>query len=94
MVEILKEFSEKNLKEDVYSMVNVRRSAIWEDSSRHMERKRFGAILSVRFAGEEGIDAGGPCREYFRLVMKALSESPIFEGPQTSRVLLVNSAGL
>ncbi|KXJ16273.1 G2/M phase-specific E3 ubiquitin-protein ligase [Exaiptasia diaphana] len=49
------------------------------------------AKVSVRFADEEGIDVGGPSREFFRLLMKDINErSGIFQGEEYKRVLAIN----
>ncbi|XP_028513979.1 G2/M phase-specific E3 ubiquitin-protein ligase [Exaiptasia diaphana] len=72
---------------------NVARTAILEDSIRNILRKCFDirAKVSVRFADEEGIDVGGPSREFFRLLMKDINErSGIFQGEEYKRVLAIN----
>lgn len=42
---------------------------------------------------EDGIDTGGPKREFLSLLMKTLSARPIFDGPAESRYLVYNSNG-
>ena len=57
------------------------------------------AVISVKFAdshgGSEGaVDAGGPRREYLRLVVKAVNEkSGIFCGSDEQRVIFPNAKG-
>ncbi|XP_046863143.1 uncharacterized protein LOC124456876 [Xenia sp. Carnegie-2017] len=57
------------------------------------------AAVSIKFAdshgGNEGaVDAGGPCREYFRLLLRAVNlEAGIFCGPEDNRVLFKNATG-
>ncbi|XP_052694514.1 G2/M phase-specific E3 ubiquitin-protein ligase-like [Crassostrea angulata] len=46
--------------------------------------------LFVRFAGEKGIDDGGPSREFMRIIIQAVSESSIFEGESRRKMLLQN----
>ena len=85
------------------SLVNVRRSAILEDSCRHIGRKKFNpcARISVRFANDDGYSEGavstapgGPCREFLRLLMKCVNEdSGIFAALVHSRTLYPNSSG-
>ena len=83
------------------SLVNVRRSAILEDSCRHIGRKKFNpcARISVHFADDDGysegaVDAGGPCREFLHLLMKCVNEdSGIFAALVHSRTLYPNSSG-
>ncbi|KAF3859024.1 hypothetical protein F7725_021423, partial [Dissostichus mawsoni] len=43
---------------------------------------------------EEGIDAGGPRREFLTLLMSFLQSRPIFEGPPQSRYLVYNAAAI
>lgn len=43
---------------------------------------------------EEGIDNGGPKREFLTLLMSQLQSRPIFEGPPESRYLVYNATGL
>lgn len=42
---------------------------------------------------EEGVDTGGPKREFLSLLMKELNKRPIFDGPVESRYLVYNSTG-
>ena len=42
---------------------------------------------------EEGIDTGGPKREFLSLLMKRLNKRPIFDGPAERRYLVYNSTG-
>lgn len=42
---------------------------------------------------EEGLDTGGPKREFLSLLMKELNKRPIFDGPVESRYLVYNSTG-
>ena len=83
------------------SVINVRRTHIWEDSCRHLCRKKFqpNANVSIKVADDDGssegaIDAGGPRREYLRLLVRAVNiHSGIFCGPQERRVLFPNATG-
>lgn len=49
---------------------------------RAIERKTFSFFkpVIVPFAGEEAVDAGGPKREFFRLLMSCIRESAAFSG--------------
>uniref|UniRef100_A0AAY5L189 HECT domain-containing protein n=3 Tax=Esox lucius TaxID=8010 RepID=A0AAY5L189_ESOLU len=40
---------------------------------------------------EEGIDTGGPRREFLTLLMKHLKDQPIFDGPEGHRFLVYNA---
>ena len=84
------------------SFINVRRKHVWEDASRHLLRKKFDpkAIISVKFADDDGnsegaIDAGGPRREFLRLLIKAANEhAGLFYGKLDQRVLFPNAIGM
>ena len=43
---------------------------------------------------ETAVDAGGPTREFFRLLTRAVMHSNIFEGEEAARILSRNDAGL
>ncbi|XP_033994345.1 G2/M phase-specific E3 ubiquitin-protein ligase-like [Trematomus bernacchii] len=81
------------------SRFNITRSNVWDGAVRGFRRSTFceKSDLLVRFtddAGsvEEGIDAGGPRREFLTLLMSFLQSRPIFEGPPQSRYLVYNAA--
>lgn len=98
--DILQELQDTTARrsENETSFINVRRSAIWDDTLRQLNRKKFNpaAKISVRFADDDGssegaVDAGGPCREFLRLLIKAVNEhSNVFAGPERNRVLNAN----
>ena len=64
------------------NMVNVTRDCVLEGAVTAFSRQRFNpcAKLDVHFSGESAIDAGGPSREFFRLVLGELARSPLFWG--------------
>lgn len=70
-------------------MVNVDRNNILDGARRGFTRKKFRAEckLSIKFSGEYGIDEGGPSREFMRLALKAIHESPIFEGEENAKII-------
>lgn len=79
--------------EDGFQMIRVRRKHIWEDSLRAFKKQSFSCKkpLKVHFIGEEAEDAGGPKREYLRLLMRALEEkSGILEGLDNHKVFTSN----
>ncbi|XP_034078711.1 G2/M phase-specific E3 ubiquitin-protein ligase-like [Gymnodraco acuticeps] len=43
---------------------------------------------------EEGIDLGGPRREYLRLLMETIARSPMFEGKENCKSLALDSTAL
>ena len=48
------------------------------------------ASLDVKFAGEEGVDDGGPMREFLRLASIAVQNLKIFGGEETNRMLVLD----
>lgn len=82
------------------SRFNICRSDIWDGAVRGFKRGTFSEMkdLLVKFSDdegrvEEGIDTGGPKREFLSLLMKSLNERSIFDGPAESRYLVYNSTG-
>ena len=49
--------------------------------------------LFVRFTSEEAIDTGGPMREFMRLMMLAVRDSVVFEGPLDAKSLALDQNG-
>jgi E3 ubiquitin-protein ligase HUWE1 len=56
--------------------INVRRAKVFEDSfqsiSRLKDRDLKYGKLNIRFSGEEGVDAGGVTREWFRILAREI----------------------
>lgn len=74
--------------------ITVRRKHIWYDTKRFMKRRSFKCQigLDVHFLGEDGQDAGGPLREYFRLLWKDIAaDGSVVEGPEERRHLRHNT---
>ncbi|XP_035982736.1 G2/M phase-specific E3 ubiquitin-protein ligase [Fundulus heteroclitus] len=78
--------------------LNICRSDIWDGAVRGFKRATFSEKkdLQVKFSDdagrfEDGIDTGGPKREFLSLLMKTLKERFIFDGPAESRFLVYNS---
>ena len=42
---------------------------------------------------EEGVDLGGPRREFFMLLMETITRSRMFEGKENSKNLALDSTG-
>ena len=99
---VLQEINSKEVDEESRSLINVRRSQVWVDSCRHLKKAKFNpkAAVSIKFADNSGasegaVDVGGPCREYFRLLVRALNlEAGIFCGPEDNRIIFPNAAGI
>lgn len=82
------------------SRFNICRSDLWDGAIRGFKRGTFSEKkdLLVKFSDdggrfEEGLDTGGPKREFLSLLMKKLNKRPIFDGPVESRYLVYNATG-
>ena len=62
----------------VVCRIAVRRTHLVADAARELKRMRdhFGKPLKVSFAGEDGVDHGGPTREFFTLATQQLLRPP------------------
>ena len=82
----LSEIIEGHIHERIDDNVNatlicVRRNHLWSDSVSQFSKPSFDPTKSIRviFHGEEGVDGGGPRKEYFRLLCRAIrDESGLF----------------
>jgi hypothetical protein len=99
MKDILTGLGNKIKKSEV-TRFNINRRNVWDGASRGFKRASFSAenTVLVKFTDDDGtmeeaVDQGGPRREFLRLLMECLSRSSMFEGPNTSRVLALNSQG-
>ncbi|KAL3882056.1 hypothetical protein ACJMK2_028431 [Sinanodonta woodiana] len=74
------------------NVVNVHRDNVLDGGFRAFGRKSFDIWheLDVKFSGEDGIDSGGPQREFMRLALKAIKELPIFSGPDHAKMLVLD----
>ncbi|XP_019862007.1 PREDICTED: G2/M phase-specific E3 ubiquitin-protein ligase-like [Amphimedon queenslandica] len=84
---LLRSHQSNVIKYDQFHRITVHRSHIFSDALTAM-RKGFdkSSNLRITFIGEPAVDAGGPLREFFRLVMKdAVSNNSLFQGPEDSR---------
>ena len=82
---------------DEVNRVTIRRNHIWKDAIRALSRPTFDPTLRVRvtFVGEEAVDGGGPCREFFCLALQEIADDgTIFQGPLQSRFLVHNLQAL
>ncbi|XP_040904285.1 G2/M phase-specific E3 ubiquitin-protein ligase-like [Toxotes jaculatrix] len=83
------------------SRFNICRSEFWDGAMRGLKRGTFSEAkdLLVKFSDdagrfEEGLDTGGPKREFLSLLMKSLRKLPIFDGPAESRYIVYNSTAI
>ncbi|KAI9534084.1 hypothetical protein NQZ68_016802 [Dissostichus eleginoides] len=98
--EILLELSSK-INSNRQCKFNMNRSAVWEGATRGFQRLSYDptSIIYVKFSDdmgrqEEGIDLGGPRREYLRLLMETIARSPMFEGKENCKSLALDSTAL
>ena len=82
------------------NQINVVRVNIVDGGVRGLTRKKFlpNAQLDVKFMdveklSEGAVDTGGPRREFFTLMMKALQENGMFAGPNHDKMIVPNYAG-
>ncbi|CAJ1076020.1 G2/M phase-specific E3 ubiquitin-protein ligase-like [Xyrichtys novacula] len=83
------------------SRFNISRSDVWDGAVRGFRRSTYSesSDIFVKFtddAGsfEEGLDTGGPKREFLTLLMTHLRNRPIFDGPPERRYLVYNSTAV
>ena len=75
------------LEEDNYHRITVRRRHVFQDAITAFRNGfQFNKHLAVTFLGEPAVDAGGPCREFFRLLIQEVFGSSFFDGPEDARV--------
>ena len=89
------------IEEDSVNYFNINRNNVLDGAVRVIQRKSFKpmARIDVKFSdsygsSETAVDAGGPTREFFRLLTCAVMHSNIFEGEEAARILSRNDAGL
>jgi hypothetical protein len=80
--------------------ISVSRENILEDSIIHFKKHDYNCSyqVRVRFEGEPAIDAGGPRREYFTMLLKSLvsckSSIRLFEGKEGRLLPMKNTDAL
>ncbi|KAG7470308.1 G2 M phase-specific E3 ubiquitin-protein ligase-like [Solea senegalensis] len=80
---------------------NINRSVVWEGAIQGFKRLSYepNLMMSVKFSddmgkNEEGVDLGGPRREFLRLLIESMAKSPMFEGKENSKNFALNSTAL
>ncbi|XP_034145240.1 G2/M phase-specific E3 ubiquitin-protein ligase-like [Esox lucius] len=80
------------------SQFNISRANVWDGAVRGFKRTTYSETcdMLVKFTDdtgvlEEGIDTGGPRREFLTLLMKHLKDRPIFDGPEGHRFWVYNA---
>ena len=81
----------RSLLQEDRQTLTVRRRHIWADKKRALSHPSFNDKigLNVVFVGEPTLDAGGPLREYFRLLWLSLHQNlHLFNGKERREFLL------
>ena len=93
-----KDFVKRVLKSDAVQRIIVRRSNVWEDSLKQFTKLQglsYNKNIKVTFVGEPAVDSGGPRREYFTLLIRAIAtNNSLFEGDTDRRFPRVNVSAL
>lgn len=84
------------VEDEHYHRITVRRRHVFEDALVALRRGfPFDRHLAVTFLGEPAVDAGGPCREFFRLLtQEVFMKKSYFCGDKGSRVPTHNVTAL
>lgn len=97
--EILLELSRK-ISTQRQCKFNINHGAIWDGAKRGFQRVSYDPTytMCVRFSDdmgktEEGVDLGGPRREFLRLLMDTITMSYMFEGKDNRKNLALDSTG-
>ena len=82
---VIRKFINDNLQpasEEEYCNILINRKNLLSSTLAAIQRSTFSFVkpVHVSFSGEEAADAGGPRREYFRLLMSSLKNLGIFQG--------------
>ncbi|KAK6494049.1 G2/M phase-specific E3 ubiquitin-protein ligase-like, partial [Huso huso] len=87
-------------EEEVICFILNRRN-VWDGAARAMKRPNFSTNkrVDVKFTDDAGVsegavDLGGPMREFFRLVLQHISNSPMFDGPENQHTLSCHAESL
>jgi len=74
----------------------VDRYDVLEGGLRAFKRSTFNpkALLSVKFSAEDGVDNGGPTKEFLTLALKEIQQMSIFEGEQNNKLLAMDYNGM
>ena len=93
---ILKEINSNKVDKESLSIINIWHSQVWVDSCCHLRKAKFNPRAADNHGASEGaINAGGPRREYFRLLVRALNlETGIFCRPEDNCIIFPNAAGI
>nr|XP_023695653.1 G2/M phase-specific E3 ubiquitin-protein ligase-like isoform X2 [Paramormyrops kingsleyae] len=96
--DVLEELASKINKKSV-SRFNINRANVWDGAARGFRRVSYNPAddILVKFSDdtgqhEDGMDNGGPKREFLTLLMKCLRSRRIFDGPEDSKFLTFDSA--
>lgn len=98
--DILQQLAEK-INHQKKCKFNINRSTVLDGAIRGFRRGTYDPYhsISVRFSddmgvAEEGVDLGGPRREFLRLLIEALPQSAMFEGQEGKMNLALDSTAM
>ncbi|XP_034054504.1 G2/M phase-specific E3 ubiquitin-protein ligase-like [Gymnodraco acuticeps] len=96
--DIVAELSAK-IKNTSCSRFNINRANVWDGAIRGFKGASFDPShqMQVKFTDDEGqtedgVDTGGPKREFLTLLMECLRMRRIFDGPQDRKFLTFDNA--
>ena len=94
--EALKKLRETTMKPNEYQRITIRRSHVLDDSIRLFQKGVYSnRAFKLTFIGEPAVDLGGPLREYFTVLMRAIAKSSsLFEGLSGQRMIRSNVSAL
>ena len=89
MEDLLTEHQFKVLQKEETHRITIRRNHVTKDALQALKQGfQFNQKLNVIFMGEPAIDAGGPCREFFRLLIGELtSNNSLFQGMERYQLI-------
>lgn len=94
-VQLIEQLGSNIETEGIKNIVNVDRSNVLDGGFRAFGRKSFNPRrrLSVKFAGEDGFDAGGLSREFVCLALESIQTLGIFVGPDFRKSITLDYNG-
>lgn len=98
--DIISELSAK-ITSSSLSRFNINRANVWDGALRGFKRASFNPFneIFVKFTddegqAEDGVDNGGPKREFLSLLMNCLRTRRVFDGPEERKFITFDSEGI
>ena len=90
----------QKLNKTAWSRFNINRANVWDGALRGFKRSTYDPTngMMVKFSDdggqiEEGLDSGGPSREFLTLLMDEVKMRQVFEGKENAKYLSFDSKG-